>query len=115
MNYSKKPQGIPLCLQILFENFYFGNIQLSLKKYLGLRVLEFHSIKKFLFEKFNQINSEIETILFEMQSNDLSKEQNNFSNSHLDVLKNLLKKIDKLETKILYKANLFESFSKSNP
>ena len=70
--------------------------------------------KKFLFEKFNQINSEIETILFEMQSNDLGKEQNNFSNSHLDVLKNLLKKIDKLETKILYKANLFESFSKSS-
>jgi len=69
--------------------------------------------KKFLFEKFNQINSQIETILFEIQCNDLSKDQNNFSSNHLDLFKKLLNKIDKLETKIMYKANLFESFSKS--
>ena len=70
--------------------------------------------KKFLFEKFKQINSQIETILFEIKSNDLSKEQNSFSNNHLDVFANILNKIDRLETKIRYKANLFESFSKSN-
>ena len=69
---------------------------------------------KFLFEKFNQINSQIETILVEIKSNKLSNEQNNFSEDHLNIFKNLLNKIERLEIKILHKANLFESFSKSS-
>ena len=68
---------------------------------------------KFLFEKFNQINSQIETILVEIKSNKLSNEQNNFSKDHLNIFKNLLNKIERLEIKISHKANLFESFSKS--
>ena len=68
---------------------------------------------KFLFEKFNQINSQIETILVEIKSNKLSNEQNNFSEDHLNIFKNLLNKIERLEIKILHKANLFEAFSKS--
>ena len=68
---------------------------------------------KFLFEKFNQINSQIETILVEIKSNKLINDQNNFSKDHLNIFKNLLNKIERLEIKILHKANLFEAFSKS--
>ena len=70
--------------------------------------------EKFLFEKFNQINSQIETILVEIKSNNLSNEQNDFSKDQLNIFKNLLNKIERLEIKILHKANLFESFSKSS-
>ena len=69
---------------------------------------------KFSFEEFNQVNSQIETILVEIKSNKFSNEQNNFSKDHLNIFKNLLNKIERLETNILHKANLFESFSKSN-
>ena len=70
--------------------------------------------KKFLFEKYKQINSQIETLLVEIKTTEFRKEQNSFSSDHLNLFKDILNKIDKLETKILYKANLFESFSKSN-
>ena len=69
---------------------------------------------KFLFEKFNEINSQIETILVDMKSNELNNEQNNFSKDYLDIFKNLLNKIERLEVKILPKARLFESFSNSS-
>ena len=69
---------------------------------------------KFSFEEFNQVNSQIETILVEIKSNKFSNEQINFSKDHLNIFKNLLNKIERLETNILHKANLFESFSKSN-
>ena len=69
---------------------------------------------KFLFEKFTQINSQIETLLVEIKNTELSNEQNRFSSEHLNIFKNLFNKIDRLETKILYKANLFDSFSKSS-
>ena len=69
---------------------------------------------KFSFEEFNQVNSQIETILVEIKSNKFSNEQNNFSKDHLNIFKNLLNKIERLETNILHKAKLFESFSKSS-
>lgn len=69
---------------------------------------------RFIFEKFNQINSEIETILLEIKPNSLSNEKNNFSSDQLNIFKNLLNKIENLDKKISLKANLFESFSKSN-
>ena len=69
---------------------------------------------KFLFEKFNQINSQIETILVDLNSNELSNEKYSFSEDHLNIFKNLFNKIEKLEAKILLKANLLESFSKSS-
>ena len=69
---------------------------------------------KFSFEEFNQVNSQIETILVEIKSNKFSNEQNNFSKDHLNIFKNLLNKIERLETNILHKANLFEAFSKSS-
>ena len=69
---------------------------------------------KFFFEKFTQVNNQIETMLVEIKSNELSSEQNSFSSDHLNIFKNLLNKIDRLESNILYKANLFKSFSKSS-
>ena len=69
---------------------------------------------KFLLEKFTQVNNQIETMLVEIKSNELSSEQNSFSSDHLNIFKNLLNKIDRLESNILYKANLFKSFSKSS-
>ena len=69
---------------------------------------------KFFFEKFTKVNNQIETMLVEIKSNELSSEQNSFSSDHLNIFKNLLNKIDRLESKILYKANLFKSFSKSS-
>ena len=69
---------------------------------------------KFVFQKFNEINSQIETILIDIKSNQLNDEQNNFSKDHLNIFKNLLNKVERLEIKILHKAHLFASFSKSS-
>ena len=69
---------------------------------------------KFLFEKFQEINSEIEKILLEIKSNQPNEEINKFSEEHITILKNLLNKIDKLELKILPKARLLETFSMSS-
>ena len=70
--------------------------------------------EKFIFEKFNQINFQIEKILLEIKSNDFGSEKNSLSQYEKNFFINLLNKLDRLETKISYKANLFESFSKSN-
>ena len=69
---------------------------------------------KFLFEKFKEINSEIEKILLEIKSYQSNVEINKLSEEHITILKNLLKKIDKLELKILPKATLLETFSMSS-
>ena len=69
---------------------------------------------RFLFEKFKEINSEIEKILLEIKSNQSNDEVNKFSEEHIIIYKNLLKKIDKLELKILPKATLLETFSMSS-
>ena len=68
---------------------------------------------KFSFENFNQINSQIEKTLFEIKSNGLSFEKSNFTQDQLNSFKYILNKIEKLDSKITHKANLFESFSKS--
>ncbi len=70
---------------------------------------------KFMFEKFKEINQQIETILVEIKTNDLGNDTKNFSDENLNIFRNVLNKIEKLEAKILPKAHLFESFSKSNP
>ena len=69
---------------------------------------------RFLFEKFKEINSEIEKILLEIKSNQSNEEINNFTEEHTIIFKNLLNKIDKLELKILPKATLLETFSMSS-
>ena len=67
---------------------------------------------KFVSEKFKEANTQIENILIELKSNEQIL-KNNLSKDYKNIIENLLSKIEKLETKILPKANLLASFSKS--
>ena len=67
---------------------------------------------KFASEEFKKANSQIENILIELNSDEQIFKNNSFKD-YKDVIKNLLSKIEMLETKILPKANLLASFSKS--
>ena len=69
--------------------------------------------KQFSSEKFKEVNSQIENILIELKSNELTLKNNKSSENYTNIINNLLNKIDMLETKILPKANLLDSFSKS--
>ncbi len=67
----------------------------------------------FSFENFKEINSQIEKILADLKSNEETLKINKSSQEYLNIFNNILNKIDMLETKILPKANLLASFSKS--
>ena len=67
----------------------------------------------FSFENFKEINSQIEKILVDLKSNEETLKINKSSQENINIFKNILNKIDMLETKILPKANLLSSFSKS--
>ena len=70
--------------------------------------------KKFLFENFKDINSQIVKILDEIKSDRSNNEGHSFNQEQQNTFKTILNKIEKLESKILHKAHLFESFSKTN-
>ena len=67
----------------------------------------------FSFENFKEINSQIEKILVDLKSNEETLKINKSSQEYFNIFNNILNKIDMLETKILPKANLLASFSKS--
>ena len=67
----------------------------------------------FSFENFKEINSQIEKILVDLKSNEEALKINKSSQEYINIFNNILNKIDMLETKILPKANLLASFSKS--
>ena len=67
----------------------------------------------FSFENFKEINSQIEKILVDLKSNEETLKLNKYSQEYINIFNNILNKIDMLETKILPKANLLSSFSKS--
>ena len=67
----------------------------------------------FSFENFKEINSQIEKILVDLKSNEETLKINKTSQEYINIFNNILNKIDMLETKILPKANLLASFSKS--
>tara|TARA_B100000513_G_C11744733_1_gene131754 strand:+ start:191 stop:466 length:276 start_codon:yes stop_codon:yes gene_type:complete len=67
----------------------------------------------FSFENFKEINSQIEKILVDLKSNEETLKINKSSQEYINIFNNILNKIDVLETKILPKANLLASFSKS--
>jgi hypothetical protein len=67
----------------------------------------------FSFENFKEINSQIEKILVDLKSNEETLKINISSQEYINIFNNILNKIDMLETKILPKANLLSSFSKS--
>ena len=78
----------------------------------SLDMLDEVNNSRFASEKLKEANSQIENILIELKSNEQIF-KNNSSKDYKDSIKNLLSKIEMLETKILPKANLLASFSKS--
>ena len=69
--------------------------------------------KRFSSESFKEVNSQFEKILMELKSNEETLKINKSSQEYINMFNNILNKIDMLEAKILPKANLFDSFSKS--
>jgi len=78
-----------------------------------LNALDEINNKSFSSKKFNEVNSQFEKILVELKSNEQTLEINKFSQDYINIFNKILNKIDILETKILPKANLLVSFSKS--
>ena len=78
----------------------------------SLNILNELNNNTFVPEKFNEVNNQIEKILIELKSDEQIL-KNNSSKDYKNVINNLLSKIEILETKILPKANLLASFSKS--
>ena len=67
----------------------------------------------FSFENFKEINSQIEKILVDLKSNEKTLIMDKYPEEYINIFNKILNKIDMLETKILPKANLLASFSKS--
>ena len=68
---------------------------------------------RFSSERFKEVNSQFEKILMELKSNEETLKINKSSKEYINIYNNILKKIVMLETKILPKASLLASFSKS--
>ena len=79
----------------------------------NLNLLDEINNKRFSSEKFKEVNSHIEKILIELKSNEQTLKINKSSDDYMNIFNNILNKIDMLETKILPKANLLDSFSNS--
>ena len=78
-----------------------------------LNSLDYINNERFSSEKFKEVNSQFEKILMELKSNEETLKINKSSQEYINMFNNILNKIDMLEAKILPKANLFDSFSKS--
>ena len=78
-----------------------------------LNALDEINNKSFSSKKFREVNSQFEKILVELKSNEQTLEINKSSQDYINIFNKILNKIEMLETKILPKANLLESFSKS--
>ena len=78
-----------------------------------LDVLDETNSKRFSSEKFKELNSQFEKILMELKSDENTLNMNKTSEEYINIFNKILNKIDMLETKILPKANLLNSFSNS--
>ena len=78
-----------------------------------LNLLDDQNSKKFVSSVFKDINKNLDFDLKQYVS--VYKETNisNFSNEEKELISNIIHKIEQLETKILPKANLINSFSDS--
>ena len=78
-----------------------------------LNLLEDQNSKRFVSSVFKDINKTLDLDLKQYES--VNKETNisNFSDEEKELISNIIHKIEKLETKILPKANLINSFSDS--
>ena len=78
-----------------------------------LNALDEINNNRFSSEKFKEVNSQFAKILIELKSNEQTLKINKSSEDYIKIYNNILNKIDMLETKIMLKANLLDSFSKS--
>ena len=83
------------------------------KTYGILNSFEDLNSKKFNFNNIKDINELLDLDLNQYANIDKESIKSNLSNEHKDVILNIISKIDTLESKILPKANLMNSFSKN--
>ena len=80
---------------------------------LNLNKLEELDKNKFSSNHFKDVNQQLEAIVSQILSSMNIESKKTFSTDEQVFLENILSKIEKLETKILPKANLLNSFSQS--
>ena len=78
-----------------------------------LNLLEEQNSKKFVSSVFKDINKTLDLDLKQYESVNKQTNISNFSNEEKELISNIIHKIEELETKILPKANLINSFSDS--
>ena len=83
------------------------------KTYGILNSFEDLNSKKFNFNNIKDINELLDLDLNQYANIDKENIKSNSSNEHKDLILNIISKIDTLESKILPKANLVNSFSKN--
>ena len=83
------------------------------KTYGILNSFEDLNSKKFNFNNIKIINELLDLNLNQYANIDKESIKSNLSNEHKDVILNIISKIDTLESKILPKANLMNSFSEN--
>ncbi|MDA0763754.1 MAG: hypothetical protein O3A39_04915 [Proteobacteria bacterium] len=69
--------------------------------------------KKFNFNNIKDVNELLDLDLNQYANIDKETIKSNLSNEHKDLILNIISKIDTLESKILPKANLVNSFSEN--
>lgn len=83
------------------------------KTYGILNSFEDLNSKKFNFNNIKDINELLDLDLNQYANIDKESIKSNLSNEHKDLILNIISKIDTLESKILPKANLVNSFSEN--
>ena len=78
-----------------------------------LNLLEDQNSKRFVSSVFKDINKTLDLDLKQYESVNKESDISNFSNEEKELISNIISKIEELETKILPKANLINSFSDS--
>jgi hypothetical protein len=78
-----------------------------------LNLLEDQNSKRFVSSVFKDINKTLDLDLKQYESVNKESVISNFSNEEKELISNIIRKIEELETKILPKANLINSFSDS--
>ena len=78
-----------------------------------LNNLEDQNSKRFVSSVFKDINKTLDLDLKQYESVNKESDISNFSNEEKELISNIIRKIEELETKILPKANLINSFSDS--
>ena len=78
-----------------------------------LNLLEDQNSKRFVSSVFKDINKTLDLDLKQYETFNKESDISNFSNEEKELISNIIHKIEELETKILPKANLINSFSDS--